>query len=311
MTLSKAILVMGLLFSIPGMAQEQQTTSKLVAKMGKDFVTNTAKVNGTTIHYVRGGNGPAVILVHGYPFDWYAYHRVMPLLAKKFTVIAVDLRGVGGSAATMGGYDSPNLAEDIHQLAQQLKLENVYIVGHDIGGMVAYAFARLYPKSTRGVMVLDVPLPGVGPWEESIDGPDFWHIPFHQIPKLPETLVAGRQLEYFHFMLDPFKVSDAEIAHYAASYGSPEQLRAGFELYRAFPANGKFNEAQRSSFEIPLVWAAGENSFFAKIRDGMAEGFRALGCKNVKTEIIPGSDHFIAHAQPRKLAELIERNASL
>ncbi len=125
----------------------------------------------------------------------------MPLLAKKFTVVAVDLRGVGGSSATPGGYESPNMAEDIRQLTQQLKLEQVYIVGHDIGGMVAYAFARLYPQATRGVMILDVPLPGIDPWEESIAGPDFWHIPFHQMPNLPEKLLAGRQAVYFRYIL--------------------------------------------------------------------------------------------------------------
>jgi pimeloyl-ACP methyl ester carboxylesterase len=196
------IIVIGLLWSLTASAQDKQTTDRLVAKLGKGFVSNTAKVNGTTLHYVRGGNGPAIILLHGFPADWYAYHQVMPLLAKKFTVVAVDLRGVGGSSATQGGYESPNMAEDIRQLMHQLKLEQVYVVGHDIGGMVAYAFARLYPKETRGVMILDVPLPGIDPWEESIAGPGFWHIPFHQTPNLPEQFLAGRQAVYIRYILD-------------------------------------------------------------------------------------------------------------
>jgi pimeloyl-ACP methyl ester carboxylesterase len=102
-----------------------------------------------------------LILVHGFPEDWYEFHRLMPRLAKRFTVIAVDLRGIGGSTATPGGYDGTNMAEDVRQLAAELKLERIYIVGHDLGGMVTYAFVRRYPEVTRGAMILDVPIPGV------------------------------------------------------------------------------------------------------------------------------------------------------
>ena len=304
------IVIIGLLFSLTAIAQDKRTTDQLVAKLGKGFVSNTAKVNGTTLHYVRGGNGPAIILLHGFPMDWYVYHKVMPLLAKKFTVVAVDLRGVGGSSATPGGYESANMAEDIRQLTQQLKLEQVYIVGHDIGGMVAYAFARLYPQATRGVMILDVPLPGIEPWEESIAGPDFWHIPFHQIPNLPEQLLADRQAVYFRYIFHRDHFSDADVAHYAAAYAGPDHLRAGLEFYRAFPANGEFNASQRSAIDVPVVWAAGEKSFFGKIGSRVAEDLRAHGCTNVKSEIIKGSGHWVMIEQPEILAELIERYAS-
>jgi pimeloyl-ACP methyl ester carboxylesterase len=313
------IIIIGLLCSLTASAQDKQkqNTDQLVAKLGKGFVSNTAKVNGTTLHYVRGGNGPAIILLHGFPADWYAYHQVMPLLAKKFTVVAVDLRGVGGSSATQGGYESPNMAEDIRQLMHQLKLEQVYVVGHDIGGMVAYAFARLYPKETRGVMILDVPLPGIDPWEESIAGPGFWHIPFHQTPNLPEQFLAGRQAVYIRYILDSDGLmlnrhfNNSDIAHYAASYSEPDHLRAGLGLYRAFPANGKFNAAQRSAIDVPLVWAAGEKSFFGKIGSRIAEDLRAHGCRNVKSEIIKDSGHWVMIEQPEIVAELIERYASL
>jgi pimeloyl-ACP methyl ester carboxylesterase len=124
-------------------------------QLGKGFTSEIETVNGITLHYVRGGEGPALILIHGFPQDWFEYHAVMPQLAKQFTVIAVDLRGVGGSTATAGGYDAANMAEDIYQLVSALKLEHVYVVGHDIGGMVAYAFVRRYPQITRGAMILD------------------------------------------------------------------------------------------------------------------------------------------------------------
>src|ERR1700692_4428968 len=131
----------------------------LATGLSKDFRSETATVNGIKLHYVRGGKGPAVILIHGFPQDWFEYHSIMPRLAKRFTVIAVDLRGIGGSKATAGGYDAANMAEDIHQLLSALKLERVYIAGHDLGGMVTYAFVRRYPQVTRGAMILDVPIP--------------------------------------------------------------------------------------------------------------------------------------------------------
>jgi hypothetical protein len=131
-------------------AQAQGKMSPLATGLGKEFASETATVNGIKLHYVRGGKGPALILIHGFPQDWFEYHAIMPRLAKQFTVIAVDLRGVGGSTATPGGYDAANMAQDVHQLAAALKLDRVYIVGHDIGGHVAYAFVRRYPEATRG-----------------------------------------------------------------------------------------------------------------------------------------------------------------
>jgi pimeloyl-ACP methyl ester carboxylesterase len=308
-TLPAMIVITTLLFSTIVVAQDKTTSDPLVAKLGKGFVSDTIKVNGTMLHYVRGGNGPAVILLHGFPMDWYAYHKVMPLLAKKFTVVAVDLRGVGGSSATPGGYDSPNMAKDIYELTQQLKLQQVYIVGHDIGGMVAYAFARLYPQTTRGAMILDVPLPGIEPWETSIAGPEFWHIPFHQTPNLPEQFLAGRQAVYFRYILPRDHFSDTDIAHYAASYEGPDHLRAGLEFYRAFPANGMFNASQRTTINVPVVWAAGEKSFFGKIGSRLAEDLQAHGCANAKSEIIKESEHWPMIEQPEILAKLIERYA--
>src|SRR5262245_18506354 len=203
-----------------GQAKAPRQIDPGLAKLGKGFVSNTAQVNGTTLHYVRGGTGPAVILLHGFPQDWYEFHQIMPRLAKKFTVIAVDLRGVGGSAATPDGYDAANLPKDVHQLAQQLRLERPYIAGHDIGGMVAYTFARLYPTQVRGVMILDVPLHGIEPWEEAKANPVLWHVGFHQTPDLPEKLIAGRQFVYFRegifnrFTTNSRSITDADVTHY-------------------------------------------------------------------------------------------------
>jgi pimeloyl-ACP methyl ester carboxylesterase len=293
----------------------QQESDPAVAELGAGFVANMADVNGTTLHYVRGGTGPAIILLHGFPQDWYEFHQVMPRLATTFMVIAADLRGIGGSKATPGGYEAANLAEDIHQLAQQLKLERVYLVGHDLGGIVAYAFARLYPEETRGVMILDVPLPGLEPWEEVKADPLLWHINFHQTPDLPEQLIAGRQEVYFrHFWslgtVNGDGISDDDAAHYASAYAAPEQLRAGFEMYRALPANEQFNAAQRSAIEVPLVLAGGDQGFGPLLPD-IAEALQTHGCTNVTVELIENSGHYVADEQPEAVAALIERYAPM
>jgi len=162
----------------------QGQTSPIVTGLDKEFLSVTATVNGITLHYVRGGKGPTVILIHGFPQDWFEYRPIMPRLAKQFTVIAVDLRGIGGSTATSGGYDAATMAEDVYQLVSKLKLEHVYVVGHDIGGHVAYAFFRRYPQLMRGAMILDTPIPGIEGWEEIQGAPFMWHMHFMQVPGL-------------------------------------------------------------------------------------------------------------------------------
>jgi pimeloyl-ACP methyl ester carboxylesterase len=286
-----------------------------VARLGTGFLSSTARVNGTTLHYVRGGTGPAVILLHGFPQDWSAFRKIMPRLARKFTVVAVDLRGVGRSAATPGGYDAANMAEDIHQLARHLELGRVYVAGHDIGGMVAYAFARVYPNATRGVMIIDVPLPGVEPWEESKGDPALWHVGFHQTPGLPEQIIAGRQFVYFREgffdrgTLNRKAIGDADVTRYAHAYASADQLRAGLEFYRAFPANEKFSAAQRSAIDVPLLLAGGDHGFGTLV-PRIARGLRTHGWATVMTEVIKDSGHYVVDEQPERVAELIERYAS-
>lgn len=292
-----------------------ERTDPAVAKLGVGFVSETANVNGTTLYYVRGGTGPALILIHGFPQDWYEFHHVMPRLAKKFTVLAIDLRGIGGSAATPAGYDAANMAEDIYQLTQQLKLERPYIVGHDIGGSVAYAFLRLHPKTPRGVMVLETPIAGLAPWEEIKGDPRLWHIPFHQTPELPEKLIAGREFIYLrNFLsrgvLDSKVISDADVAHYANSYAAPDHLHAGMEMYRAFPDNEKFNAAQTGAIDVPILMVGGDHSF-GRLLPKVAEALRAHGCASVTTEIINNSAHYVFEEKPEAVAELIERYALL
>jgi pimeloyl-ACP methyl ester carboxylesterase len=284
-----------------------------VAQMGGGFTSGVAEVNGTALHYVRGGAGPAILLIHGFPQDWYEWRKVMPILAKEYTVVAMDLRGAGGSRATNDGYDVATMAEDVYQLAQKLKLERPYVAGHDIGGMVAYAYARLHPDYLRGVLVLECPIPGVEPWEKIKAEPLLWHINFQETPDLPEQLVAGRQAIYFgRFFkmgtVDNNAITAADLAHYVKAYSAPAQLRAAFEVYRALPGDEKFDNAHREAISVPLVLSGGDGSF-GKIMPGLKDTLRDYGWQNVTVEVLANLRHYIPDEQPGKVAKLIGKYA--
>lgn len=273
------------------------------------FTSAAAKVNGTVLHYVRGGTGPPVILIHGFPQDWSEYRAIMPRLSQRFTVVAVDLRGIGGSAAAAGGYDAANMAADVRRLAEVLKLERAYVVGHDLGGIVTYAYLRKYPQTLRGAMILDAPIPGIAGWDEAIGGPGVWHVGFMQVPGLAEKLVPGRQADYLGYFYDMGKFTAAERAYHLRSYASRAQLHAAFEMYRALPDDAKFNAAQTVPNDVPLVFAAGESSPFASLVPKFAEGLRASGLSRVETATIPGAMHYVVADEPEAVFTLIERHA--
>lgn len=183
---------------------------------------------------------------------------------------------------------------------------SVFIVGHDIGGMVTYAFVRRYPQITRGAIILDVPLPGIDGWQEATNNQTAWHVGFMQVPGLAEKLVNGRVADYLGYFFQFAKFSAEDQAHYVKAYESPAQHRAAFEMYRAFPANEKFNAAQRDKIDVPLFYGAGEHSPFAKLLPKVAPDLRAHGWTHVETGLIPGGVHYLVEDQPDALAELIE-----
>ena len=185
------------------------------------------------------------------------------------------------------------------QLAAALKLERVYIVGHDIGGMVAYAFVCRYPQAARGAMILDVLFPGIEGWDQIEGHPAMWHVRFMQVPGLAEKLVAGRPADPLGYFFNFGKFTPSDVAHFVKAYATPAQLHAVFEMYRAFPANAQFNAAQRGPNDVPLLLAAGDGSPFAQLVPGMAEGLRANGCSHVATGFIRGAVHYLVEDQPR------------
>jgi pimeloyl-ACP methyl ester carboxylesterase len=300
----------------PDDAERWELDEDSVAQLGGGFASGIATANGTTIHYVRGGHGPALVLLHGFPQDWFEWRRLMPRLAERFTVIAVDLRGVGGSAAPADGYAAADLARDVHELVGALGIDHAHLVGHDIGGWVAYAFARLYPDSTGSVLIMESPIPGIEPFLHlEIDVP-LWHGEFHMIPDLPERLVAGREAIYFRYFFDVGTndnsvITDADVEHYANAYGDPDHLRSAFEVYRALPANMTFNAGRTARIDVPLLLVGGEH-VFGPVMPALAENLRAHhGWTDVHVEVLENGRHYLAEERPDDVAELIERHAAV
>ena len=202
------------------------------------FVERFARVNGVRLRYLIGGQGSPVVLLHGYAQTGHMWRPIMPLLAQRHRVIVPDLRGAGGSAKPPSGYDKKNMAVDIHELTASLKLDRVAIVGHDIGLMVAYAYAAQFPRATERVVLMDAFLPGIGDWKHVWLLRDLWH--FHFYGDVPLALVKGRERIYFEHFWNDFaadrkrSVPEADRRLYAKAYAQPGAMRAGFEYFRNF-----------------------------------------------------------------------------
>ena len=278
------------------------------------FRSATVQVNGASLHYVAGGRGPALILIHGFPENWSAYAQIMPRLATRFRVVAVDLRGIGGSTPTESGYDAATMAQDVHQLARELELDRPYVVGHDVGGRVAYALARLHPDAVRGAMILSTPIAGIDPWDKFKADPKLWHFGFHGVPGLAEKILSGREAIYIgHFMrgaaADPKSISDEDIARYARAYSAPGRMAAAMGTYRAFDKEEKFGKERRGPLAVPITLVAG-SAGFATLLPAVAQGLRDAGARSVAVETVAGSGHYVIDEKPAEVAALIERYAS-
>ncbi|MBW8727728.1 MAG: alpha/beta hydrolase [Inquilinus limosus] len=261
----------------PGRAQDTPgplpSRTGLPADFDTTFSRRFAVANGVRLHYVIGGpaDGELVVLLHGWPQTWYTWRRVMPELAKSgFRVVAVDYRGAGESEKPLDGYDKATMAADIRALVHQLGGTKVDLAGRDIGVMVAYAYAAQWPDEVTRLAMLDVPLPGTRVWDEAIHKPDpeIWHFGLHQQRDIAEMLVAGHEYAYISdFMKKRLAapIADEDLAVYGRAYAAPGGLRAGFELYRAFPEDERrFKEFLRKKLPMPVLALAGDRSNGAK-----------------------------------------------
>ncbi len=212
---------------------------------------------------------------------------------------------------TRADYDAETLANDIHELAGQLAIQDPYIVGHDMGGMIAYAYARLYPTETRGIALLDGPLPGTPSTDLMVKLPFLWHFAFHRLPKLPEWLIGGREYTYFkrafflRFAKDKQAMTDADMRHYASAYKIPEQLRAGLGLYRTYQKNRVFMRSHHDELHVPIHLLEGDYGSGKPGRTAK-ELANTFGCRNVTAQVVVGCGHFMTDEQPRVIADFLQ-----
>lgn len=313
----RAILLAAALTAAPpaAVAQRAAPPARPPASRAGDIADRTATVGDQRVRYLAAGAGDTlVVLVHGWPASADSWRDVIPRLAGRYRVVAPDLRGVGGSASPSRDYSKAALARDLHAFVRTLGARRVVVVGHDVGGMVAYAYARQFPADVAGVAILDVPVPGFAPWDAIAASPHAWHYDFHAQRPLAEQLVAGRQATYFRYFVDRTAgnaraIDDAEIARFARAYESPTQLAAGFGFYRTFDQDAAFNAAHRGPLRVPLLLVGGDRGMAATTAV-TAAAMRAHGATDVRTATVTRSGHWVAEEQPSQVAGLIDRFAA-
>lgn len=263
------------------------------------FTERFTKVNGVRLRYQIGGHGSPVVLLHGFAETGHMWRPIMPLLAKSHTVIVPDLRGAGGSAQPPAGYDKKTMAMDIHELTASLELDRVAIVGHDIGLMVAYAYAAQFPQSTERVVLMDAFLPGIGDWTHVWLLRDLWH--FHFYGDVPLALVKGRERIYLEHFWNDFaadwkrSVPEADRRLYAKAYAQPGAMRAGFEYFRNFERDAAdFAKLGQTKLPMPMLVLSGEKAGRTFLIDQAK-----MVASAVRGQVITGSGHWLMEEAPR------------
>lgn len=265
---------------------------------------HTARVNDVLLHYVVAGRGDPVVLLHGWPQTWYEWRNIIPALSERYTVIAPDMRGLGDSSKPAAGYDKRTIAADIYDLVRHLGFKNIFLVGHDWGGPVAYAYASAHPEDVRKLVILDVGIPGAGLEQALAFRPrSIWHIQFHYVRDLPEALVTGRERTYltwfYRTAYDPGAIPEDAIDEYVRCYSAPGALRAGFEYYRAIFTDAEHNlENAKTKLKMPVLALGGERGF-----RGMTLASMQLLAEDVRGGVIERCGHWIPEEQPKYLTE--------
>ena len=260
-----------------------------------------ANVNGVWLHYLTAGKGDPVILLHGYAQNSHMWRPLMMELSKSRLVIAPDLRGFGKSSKPLSGYDKKTMAQDVHALAQSLGFQHEVVVGHDIGLMVAYAYAAQYPNEVERIVLMDAFLPGVGDWKTVWLLRDLWHFHFYGVT--PLKLVAGRERIYFEhfwndFAADPkHSVPEADRRFYARAYAQPGAMRAGFEVFRNFEQDAKdFAQFAETKLTMPMLVLTGEKAS----GEFLIEQARLVDT-NVEGVVIKGKGHWLMEEAPQEV----------
>jgi pimeloyl-ACP methyl ester carboxylesterase len=287
------------------------------------MVTNTMDIAhgmadvepGLRLHFVTAGEGPrTIVLLHGFPQTWWQWHHVIPALAESgFRVVAPDYRGAGQSWRPHGGYDKRTVAKDIHTLLRrQLRVQGpVLLVGHDIGLMVAYAYAQAYrgADEVSHLVAVDAPLPGTAVFDRLRGDPRVWHFAFHGARDVAEMLVAGRERQYLQAFFnarcfDPSAIGETDLDVYASAYAAPGAMRAGFELYRAFDQDAADNREAlegNGKLTVPVLAMGGTTSTTGPVIEEMMREV----AENVTGVRVPGTAHWVAEENPREFLRAV------
>jgi len=284
----------------------QPNTPVLCDAFNSLFTHHTTNINGIRLHYVSGGTGDPLVLLAGWPQTWYAWRYVMPMLAQHYTIVALDMRGLGDSDKPESGYDTRTVAEDVYELVNQLGWERIFLVGHDVGSWVAYAYAAAYSATVRRLVVLDAAIPGVTPPEAFQLSPESktWQFVFHAVPDLPEALTAGRERLYLSWFFQtksthPEAIREADVDEYVRCYCAPGAMRSGFAYYRAiFDDIIQNQEYAKVKLKMPVLALGGQTATGMR----MFQTMQAIA-ENVRGGMIKDCGHYIPEECPDYLVE--------
>jgi pimeloyl-ACP methyl ester carboxylesterase len=276
-----------------------------IAHGEETIAARDATVDGIKLHYLTAGHGPAVILLHGYTQTSRMWQPLITKLTDKFTVIAPDLPGIGDSEIPADGLDMKNAAIRIHALAKSLGVAKARVVGHDIGLMVAYAYAAQFPDETEKLIVMDAFLPGVQGWEVAFNDPHMWHFRFNG--PTPEALVQGRERTYFEYFWNDLaadktrSLSEADRAAYTAAYSAPGRMRAGWAYFAAWPATAKdFAQLAQTKLTMPVLCIAGDKASAAILGPQMK-----LVATDVREIVLKDTGHWVMEERPVEAMDAI------
>ena len=280
------------LVSFPLRAQASHSNTAIASK--------TAEVDGVRFHYLTAGQGTPLILLHGYAETSLMWRPIIPLLAERFTVIAPDLPGIGDSSIPADGLDMKTTASRIHALARSLGVQKAEVVGHDIGLMVAYAYAAQFPSEVGKLVLMDAFLPGIGDWEDTYNSPAIWHFRFHG--PTPEALVKGRERVYFNHFWDDFaadkthSIPEAARVAYLKAYSRPGRMQAGWAYFVSFPQAAKdFAAYAKTKLPMPLLVISGEKA------GGEALGRQGkLAGSDVTVVVLKNTGHWVLEENPKE-----------
>jgi pimeloyl-ACP methyl ester carboxylesterase len=283
------------------------STKAYAAAPDDTIASRTAEIDGAKLHYMTAGHGTPLILLHGYAETSLMWKPIIPVLAGRFTVIAPDLPGIGDSAIPADGLDMKTAAIRIHTLARLLGVQKAEVVGHDIGLMVAYAYAAQFPAEVTKLVVMDAFLPGVGDWEAIYNNPGLWHFRFNG--PTPEALVQGRERIYFEHFWNDFaadktrSIPEADRKAYAAAYARPGRMRAGWAYFVSFQQAAKdFAQLSQTKLTMPVLVIGGEKS----LGDALAAQMK-LVASDVTVVVLKDTGHWVMEERPKETTEALQK----